>query len=220
MCVQEPFLIVSVFYWAAGITGRSPSKRLTTFWWRVPSASSFGLVGYWFILKIKFNQKKLFCFPFTQSWPSVQFSAPAVGQHPWRLLPVLSHQWKHPKVQDLSHSQQSVHDGREVLQQVRPGFEMTLWSVCQDGLCILTPCLSSAVLMTSSTITKKSKLSRATTWKSRFPCRSALTTASIDFFICQGGVWLTDWFIPLFILRLLSASGTSSHRHGRWQRNL
>lgn len=54
--------------------------------------------------------------------------------------------------------------------------------------------------MTSSTITKKSKSWRATTWKSRCPCRSALTTAVIYF--CRDA-WLTDVFTYLFLLRLL-----------------
>lgn len=43
--------------------------------------------------------------------------------------------------------------------------------------------------MTSSTITRKSKSLRATTWKSRFPCRLAHTSATIDF--CQCDVWFT-----------------------------
>lgn len=47
--------------------------------------------------------------------------------------------------------------------------------------------------MTSSTITRKSKSSRATTWKSRFPCRLAHTTAIIDF--CQCDVWFTGCFL-------------------------
>lgn len=47
------------FYWADGITERSPRQRLTTFWWQVPSIFSLDLIRLWWIIKIKFPKSNL-----------------------------------------------------------------------------------------------------------------------------------------------------------------
>lgn len=57
---HEPLLIFPFYFcWADGITGRSPSRRLTTFWWQVPSNSFFDLIGLLFILRISSIKSKL-----------------------------------------------------------------------------------------------------------------------------------------------------------------
>lgn len=94
---------------AAGITGRSPSRRPTTYWWQVRSSylDRKTVINRLYVsilikccVKLQLHANTLlflYCVSST-SWPSVQFPCPAVRQHTRGLLFVFSYQWKHPKV--------------------------------------------------------------------------------------------------------------------------
>lgn len=52
------------------------------------------------------------------SWAGGQFFSAAIRQHTWGLFAVLPHHRDHPALQNQPHTQQPVHDGRPLLQQV------------------------------------------------------------------------------------------------------